>query len=127
MVQARVCVALFLLSAGLAQAQMPIPQTEAPDGATLFKRQCATCHTLNASEPARQGPHLQGVVGRQIGSVPGYKYTPGYTTAGVPWTEERLDQYLTNPQAVFPGSTMAYRQANAATRHSIIAYLKDQH
>ncbi len=105
---------------------MAVPQAEAPDGATLFRRQCATCHSLNASDPPRQGPHLAGVIGRKAGSVPGFKYSEGYLTAGFDWDEERLDPYLTNPQAVIPGSIMAYRQANAGVRRSVIAYLKDQ-
>ena len=110
-----------------ARAQFAAPQAEAPDGATLFRRQCATCHSLNASDPPRQGPHLAGVAGRPAGSVAGYKYTAGYVAAGFNWDEARLDSYLTNPQAMFPGSIMAYRQANPATRRTIIDYLKDQH
>lgn len=119
--------AVVLLAPGAAFAQMAVPQPEPPDGATLFRRQCAACHTLNTTDAPRQGPTLAGVVGRKIGSVAGYKYTPGYDTADASWDEERLDRYLTNPQAMFPGSTMAYRQSNPAIRQSIIAYLKDQH
>lgn len=108
-------------------AQFTVPVAEAPSGAALFRGQCATCHSLNASDPPRQGPNLAGIVGRPAGSVPGYKYTQGYTTAGFNWDEARLDTYLTNPQAMFPGSTMAYRQANAGTRGILIDYLKDAH
>jgi cytochrome c len=43
------------------------------------------------------------------------------------WTEAALDSYLTNPQAMIPGSVMVYRQANAEIRQKIIAWLKDQH
>ena len=41
---------------------------------------------------------------------------------------ERLfaDAERADPQAVIAGSNMAYRQANAATRRTIIEYLKDQ-
>ena len=113
-----------LLCAAPALAQ-PGP-AEPPDGATLFRRQCAACHALQASAPPRQGPHLQGVMGRQAGSVDGFKYSAGFATAGFAWTEATLDPYLTNPQAVIAGSNMAYRQANAATRRTIIEYLKDQ-
>lgn len=102
------------------------PPAEPPDGATLFRRQCATCHSLKASDPPRQGPHLAGVIGRPAGSVPGFKYSANYATAGFAWDEERLDPYLANPQAVIAGSNMAYRQANAGIRRSIIEYLKEQ-
>ncbi len=111
-----------------AAAQMPIPEAPAPDGARLFRNQCATCHSINAADPARQGPNLAHVVGRKIGSVEGYKYTAGYREAGESgqvWDEDRLDQYLTNPAGMFPGSTMAYRQSKADIRKTIILYLKD--
>lgn len=117
---------LLLLCPLTARAQMPIPQAEPPSGERLFRNQCAACHTLNASEPPRQGPNLAHVIGRKIGSVEGFKYTPGYKEADATWDEERLDKYLTNPQAMFPGSNMLYRQANANTRRAIIAYLKEQ-
>jgi cytochrome c len=119
--------AILLLAPCLAQAQFAVPDVTAPDGATLFKQQCATCHTLNASEPARQGPNLAGVYGRKAGNVQGYRYTPGYQASDIVWNEDNLDKYLTNPQAVFPGSTMAYRQSHAEIRHKIIEFLKDQH
>lgn len=104
-----------------------MPAAEAPNGAALFRGQCATCHSLDAADPPRQGPNLAGVIGRPVGSVAGYKYTPGYATAGFSWDEAHLDTYLANPQAMFPDSTMAYRQANAGTRRIIIDYLKDKH
>ena len=41
------------------------------------------------------------------------------------WDDARLDAYLANPQAMVPGSIMAYRQPKAETRAAIIAYLKE--
>ncbi len=117
-----VCVALWSAKAA---AQMPVPAPPPPDGAKLFRNQCATCHTLSVSEPPRQGPTLDHVFGRKIGSIESYKYTPGYRESDGTWDEASLDKYLTNPGAMFPGSTMAYRQSNPATRQAIIAYLKD--
>src|SRR5271167_1191465 len=110
-----VVVALGL--AGSAHAQFALPaQTAAPDGATLFRNQCGTCHTLSAGEPIRQGPPLGGVFGRPAGSAPGFKYSPGFATAGFTWDAAHLDAWLTHPQTEIPGAVMAYRQANAATR-----------
>jgi len=97
------------------------------DGAALFRQQCATCHTLSASDPPRQGPTLAGVYGRKPGSVAGFHYSPGYAKADFVWDDTHLDAYLTNPQAVIPGSIMPYRQARAPVRQAIIAFLKEQH
>lgn len=118
--------AICLGVSAAAMAQMPVPDAAAPDLASLFRTQCATCHTLHASEPARQGPTLDHVYDRKIGSVEGYGYTPGYCESDQKWTRENLDEYLTNPQAMFPGSTMAYRQSKPGIRNTIIAYLKEQ-
>jgi cytochrome c len=115
----------FAPAAGLAQAG---PESApAPDGAALFRQQCATCHTLSASDPPRQGPTLAGVYGRKPGSVPGFHYSPGYAKADFVWDDTHLNAYLTNPQAVIPGSIMPYRQAKAPVRQAIIAFLKEQH
>ncbi len=119
---------LFLALLGLAvpaHAQ-PGPQADAPDGATLFRRQCGTCHSLVAGE-ARQGPSLAGVYGRKAGTVPGYKYSPGFADADWAWDDAHLDPYLANPQSVIKGGVMGYRQAKPEVRQSIIAYLKEQH
>jgi cytochrome c len=114
-----------LLAATMAAAQMPLPATTPPDGATLFKQQCATCHTINMSDPARQGPTLFKIVGRSAGKADGFHYSAGFAKADFVWDDARLDAYLANPQATVPGSIMAYRQPKAETRAAIIAYLKE--
>jgi cytochrome c len=109
-----------------ADAQMPLPTAVKPTGADLFIQQCATCHSLSPSDPARQGPHLAGVFGRRPGSVAGFHYSPGYAAADFVWDEAHLDLYLTDPQGVIPGATMLYKQKNAESRKAIIAFLKQQ-
>lgn len=118
------CTAMVLV-VRVADAQMPLPAAKPPDGATLFKQQCATCHTTNLAEPVRQGPPLVRIVGRAAGKVDGFRYSQGLAIADFVWDETRLDAWLTNPQAVIPGVVMAYRQAKPETRAAIIAYLKE--
>lgn len=107
-----------------ASAQIALPATKSPDGAALFKQQCATCHPTNLSDAPRQGPPLIQIVGRQAGKVEGFHYSPALAQADFAWDEDRLDAWLTNPQAVIPGAIMMYRQANAQPRAAIITYLK---
>ncbi|TQF39885.1 cytochrome C [Bradyrhizobium sp. UNPF46] len=104
---------------------MPLPAARPPDGATLFKQQCAVCHTTSLSEPMRQGPPLVEVVGRPAGKIDGFRYSDSLARAEFAWDEARLDAWLTNPQAVIPGVVMAYRQAKPETRAAIITYLKE--
>jgi cytochrome c len=117
---------LLAVSAGAARAQFEVPAAPKPDPVALFRNQCATCHTLNAADPPRQGPTLAGVFGRHAGAIGSFRYSAGFKDADFVWDEAHLDAYLTNPQAVIKGAIMPYRQANPATRAAIIGYLKDQ-
>jgi cytochrome c len=118
------CTAMVLVTR-TADAQMPLPAAKPPDGATLFKQQCAVCHTTNLSDPVRQGPPLAKIVGRRAGKVDGFHYSEAFASADFVWDDARLDAWLTNPQAVIPGAIMTYRQAKPETRAAIIAYLKE--
>jgi cytochrome c len=117
--------ALTAAGVGASRAQMPLP-TVKPTGADLFNQQCATCHSLNPADPPRQGPLLAGVYGGKPGSVASFRYSPGYDKADFTWDETHLDLYLTDPQAVIPGSMMLYKQKNVDTRKAIISFLKGQ-
>jgi cytochrome c len=119
------CGAMLLASA--AMAQMPLPEAKPPDGPTLFKQQCATCHTNDLADAVRQGPSLFGVIGRRAGSSTGFHYSAGFAKADFVWDDARLDAWMTNPQAMIPGAVMAYRQAKPEIRAAIIAYLKELH
>jgi cytochrome c len=111
----------------IAAAQIPLPTAKPPDGATLFKQQCATCHATNLTDPTRQGPSLFNIVGRRAGTVEGFHYSAGFAKADFAWDEARLDAWITNPQEMIPGTIMAYRQAKPETRAAIIAYLTELH
>ena len=111
----------------VASAQMSLPEAKPVNGAALFKQQCATCHTTNASDPARQGPTLFNIVGREAGTIDGFRYSAGFATAKFKWDEQKLDAWLTDPQAVIPGAVMPYRQAKSEIRTAIVSYLKELH
>ena len=76
-----------ILVVDLAGAQVALPAAKPPDGAALFKQQCATCHTTNLSDPLRQGPPLIKVFGRQAGKVEGFHYSAGFAQANFVWDE----------------------------------------
>ena len=119
------CGAVLVFKA--AQAQLPLPTAQPPDGSNLFKQQCAICHTTNLSDPPRQGPHLVDIVGRPAGKVDGFRYSAGFAQADFAWDESKLDAWLTNPQGVIAGANMPYRQATPEIRSALIAYLKELH
>ena len=97
----------------------------AQQGQKVFS-QCAACHTINAGEPHRSGPNLNGVMGAEIGPRDGYKYSPALANAEGVWTDERLSAWLQNPKSDFAGHKMAFGGlASADDRAAVIAYLKE--
>ena len=72
------------------------------------------------------GPSLHGVVGRPAGKEPGFTYTAANRDSGITWTEEKLFQYLENPQRVVPGTKMSFAgwPTDPQKRADVIAYLK---
>ena len=118
--------AFWVIRTGPAIGQFQVPSLPPPDPATLFTNQCAVCHSLDPSDTPRQGPLLKGVFGRKAGSLPGFKYSPGFATAGFIWDEPHLNHWLADPQSVIPGAVMLYKQADPKVRLTIIQYLKEQ-
>ena len=114
------------MGVGPAGAQFQVPTLPPPDPAALFANQCGVCHSLNPADPPRQGPVLKGVIGRKPGSLPGFKYSPGFATAGFIWDDRHLDRWLADPQSLIPGTVMPYKQADPKIRLAIIQYLKEE-
>lgn len=93
---------------------------DAGRGQTVYER-CEGCHSPDAN---RVGPMHRGVVGRKAGSLPDYNYSQGLRAAGFVWTDELLDKWLINPQALVPGAKMGFRLADPQERADVIAYLE---
>jgi len=112
-----------LLLTGLAMLPAPaVAAGDADNGATVFKR-CAACHTVEPGKKAGMGPNLAGVVGRKAGASD-FAYSPAMKAAGVKWTPDTLDMFLTRPAAMVKGSRMAFAGLPAAQdRADVIAYL----
>jgi mono/diheme cytochrome c family protein len=67
---------LLLGIAFLCIAPGQVPAQDAGAGEKVFV-QCRTCHQVGETAKNGIGPHLNGVFGRQAGSVEGYAYTNG--------------------------------------------------
>jgi cytochrome c len=77
------------------------------DGEKVFQK-CAVCHSIKAGEPHGVGPNLNGVVGRGIGKVEGFKFSRGMRESDQTWTAAHLDGFLENPMGVYPRTQMAF-------------------
>ena len=95
---------------------------DAGAGERVF-RQCSSCHRLDGSNAT--GPHLDGVVGRQIATVSDYAYSDALAGHGGDWTPENLSAFLAGPSDWAPGTKMTYNGlASIEDRANLIAYLE---
>lgn len=121
---ALLAVVVVALSAPAASAQ---DKEAAKAGAKVF-RKCAACHTALEAKN-KVGPHLAGIIGREVASLDGYSYSKAMKSHAetVPvWTEEALAAFLRSPRGTVKGTKMAFaglrKDEDVA---NLIAYLKD--
>jgi cytochrome c len=124
---------------------MPIPGLAQDEhhGEIEF-RKCEACHAIVADDGTvlmhggKIGPNLYGIIGRQIGTVEGFAYSPDMIAAGADgavWDEAGLAAFLHdtrawirektgNPEA---RTTMAFREGEgAADVASYLAWVAQQ-
>ena len=98
-----------------------------PAAGAVVYAQCAACHAVGAGAQSNIGPVLNGVVGRQAGTYPGFRYSSAVRKSGLTWDEPTLARYLRAPDKVLPGTKMVFPGiANDKDVLDVIAYLKQQ-
>ena len=118
-------------SGGTAEATAPaegpafadlLASADAAAGEKVFGK-CKACHKVDGKNAT--GPHLDGVVGRPIGSVADFSYSDAFKSHGDNWTLEHLDNYLANPKDYIPGNKMSFAGLpKPEDRANVIAYLQ---
>jgi len=95
---------------------------DAGAGERLF-RQCQACHKVEDGAKGT-GPHLFGVVGRDVASVAGYNYSDALGATDGDWSPEALNGFLSNPKGYAPGTKMTYKGlSDIEDRANLIAWL----
>lgn len=101
---------------------------DAAAGEALFARSCRACHQVGPDARNGAGPALQGIIGEEIASAEGFRYSPAFMEKkeeGFVWTEEHLAEYLANPRAYIPGNRMAFPGLrNEDDINNMVAYLE---
>ncbi len=91
-------------------------------GERVFNK-CKACHTVEEGDN-RVGPHLYGVVGRQVDAVDGFAYSGALEEAAEVWTPENLDHFLAKPSSFAPGTIMSFAGLSSVEdRANVIAFL----
>ena len=96
-------------------------------GEKIFKK-CKACHTIDEGGDKKVGPNLWGIVGRDVASMEGFKYSDGLKAlSGQSWDAAMLDEFLTKPKAYVKGTAMSFAGLKKETdRQNLIAYLAQQ-
>ena len=113
---------LAALSIGISAgaAADPVPAGDPERGKALYQG-CQACHSVDEND---LGPRHRGVVGRIAGSVEDYAYSKALKQSGLTWNDSTLDQWLTNPSALVPGTKMFFKLDDPQARADVISYLK---
>ena len=83
---------------------------------------CRACHNLDGTNAT--GPHLDGVVDREVGAVAGFNYSGALSENFDIWAPENLNVFLENPRGAAPGTTMSFAGLSSVEdRANVIAYL----
>ncbi|HYC67360.1 cytochrome c family protein [Brevundimonas sp.] len=120
---------------GAEEAELPpdwgtvLPTADLAAGEAAFAR-CQACHTATAGGPNGTGPNLFGVVGRAVAGHAGFAYSEamvGHKAEAPTWSLDALDQFLTAPGRVVPGTKMSFAGIrDTQTRVNLIAWLRTQ-
>ena len=131
----------FILSTAatvLALSGVAFAEGDIEKGEKVFKK-CKACHAVIDPEGevlmkgGKTGPNLYGVIGRQAGTVEGFKYGESIVAAGeggLVWTEELLAAYAMDPKAFLAEqlggsakSSMTFKLRKDAEAANVAAFL----
>ncbi len=92
-------------------------------GAKVFGK-CKACHKLEDGANAT-GPHLFGIVDRNVSAADGFGYSGALIAVADVWTAENLDGFLASPKGFAPGTKMGFSGLKKPNdRANLIAYLQ---
>ena len=92
-------------------------------GKKVFKK-CKACHAIKAGKK-KIGPTMFSVVGRDAGTLKGFKFSKAMKASGISWDDESLDKFLKKPKKFIKGTKMGFSGLKKdADRANVIAYLK---
>jgi cytochrome c len=80
---------------------------DAAAGKTSFNK-CLACHAIGEGAKNKVGPVLNGLEGRNSGSIEGYAYSDANKKSGITWNKDTFLDYIKDPKAKIPGTKMAF-------------------
>ena len=109
-----------------APATSDLPQGLDTHGAQVF-RACSACHALTPDAAPMAGPHLHGIFGRRMGSLPGYAYSERLARGDIIWDATTIgDLFTRGPDVVTPGTKMPVQRVDNAEDLAALLRFLDQ-
>jgi cytochrome c len=102
----------------------------AEKGRLLFMQFCSKCHSVETTEAQHgDGPSLQTLYGRKVGSLAGFNYSHALRNMGKvdgkAWSKPLLLDFLKNPKEVVPEAKVpGAHTKKSPDREDIAAYLE---
>ena len=106
-------------------ALLTIEPVSESNAALTFATACLACHRINDGYSHRMGPDLYHLLDRKVAGAKNYAaYTPALKKLGGEWTEQRLNEFLRDPQDYAPGTSMLFPGiADDKQRAELVDYL----
>jgi cytochrome c len=107
------------------EATLPAPYNTADlaNGQSKFAL-CTSCHTVAKGGPNMTGPNLYGIIGSKAATVPDFHFSDVMKASGITWDPQKLDQWITDPKVMLPGTKMTFAGLNdPKDRTDVIAYV----
>jgi len=96
-----------------------------PDAGKKAFNQCKACHQLVDGKNG-VGPHLWGILGRDIASVDGFSYSGVLADKEGNWDIAKLSAFIEKPSGWAPGTAMSFGgMRNVQMRANLIAYMNE--
>ena len=114
----------MMIVALLAAATTAASGQDVAAGETSF-RKCLPCHAVGEDARNKIGPILNGLEGRQSGTIDGYSYTQANKDANIIWSDASFKEYMVDPRGKIPGTKMVFNGIkNEAEVANLWTYLK---
>ena len=117
-------IAVVAIILGVSMSASTASAQDVAAGEISFSR-CLGCHAIGVNAKNQIGPELNGIDGRQCGTVDGYTYSVANRDCAFAWNEAIFVEYIRDPRAKIPGTKKSISGIRDATEaRNLWAYLR---